>query len=99
MVYKTERVEARIAAVKAEAERIRQEAEKRLDERKSKVAARLEPASIIRADLIEKQDKLIAMLYDEPSASDDIKQLKAEIDRQRERLDHHPHVGHPLGKR
>ena len=33
VVYRTERVQARIAAVKAEAERIHQEAEKRLEER------------------------------------------------------------------
>lgn len=88
VVYKTERVQARIAAVKAEAERLQQEAERRLDERKGKIAARLEPASMIRADLIGKQDALISMLYDEKTANDDMKQLKAEIDRQKDRLDH-----------
>ena len=98
VVYKTERVQARIAAVKAEAERLQQEAERRLDERKGKIAARLEPASMIRADLIGKQDALISMLYDEKTANDDMKQLKAEIDRQKDRLDHHTLVKHPLGK-
>lgn len=98
VVYKTERVQARIAAVKAEAERLQQEAERRLDERKGKIAARLEPASMIRADLIGKQDALISMLYDENTANDDMKQLKAEIDRQKDRLDHHTLAKHPLGK-
>lgn len=98
VVYKTERVQARIAAVKAEAERLQQEAERRLDERKGKIAARLEPASMIRADLIGKQDALISMLYDEKTANDDMKQLKAEIDRQKDRLDHHTLARHPLGK-
>ena len=98
VVYKTERVQARIAAVKAEAERLQQEAERRLDERKGKIAARLEPASMIRADLIGKQDALISMLYDENTANDDMKQLKAEIDRQKDRLDHHTLARHPLGK-
>ena len=98
VVYKTERVQARIAAVKAEAERLQQEAERHLDERKGKIAARLEPASMIRADLIGKQDALISMLYDEKTANDDMKQLKAEIDRQKDRLDHHTLARHPLGK-
>ena len=98
VVYKTERVQARIAAVKAEAERLQQEAERRLDERKGKIAARLEPPSMIRADLIGKQDALISMLYDEKTANDDMKQLKAEIDRQKDRLDHHTLARHPLGK-
>lgn len=98
VVYKTERVQARIAAVKAEAERMQQEAERRFEERKNRVAERLEPASLIRVDLIEKQDALIAMLYDESSAGDDMKQLKAEIDRQKERLEHHGFIKRPHSK-
>ena len=99
VVYRTERVQARIAAVKAEAERMQQEAERRLEKQKIKVADRLEPAYLIRADLIGKQDDLIAMLYDEQSASDDMKQLKAEIDRQKARLESHTLVKLPRGKR
>jgi hypothetical protein len=57
-----------------------------------------EPVNLIRADLIEKQDKLIAILYDETSASGEIKQLKDEIDRQKDRLNHHNPVKHQLGK-
>ncbi len=97
VVYRTERVQARIAAVKAEAERMRREAEKRLDAQAEKFAASLEPVHLIRADLIGKQDALIAMLYDERSASDDMKKLKAEIDRQKSRLENHAFVRHPYG--
>ncbi len=89
VVYRTERVQARIAAVKAEAERMQQEAEKLFEERKDKVAASLEPAYMIRTDLIGKQDALIAMLYDERSASDDMKELMAQIERQKARLEKH----------
>ena len=99
VVYRTERVQARIAEVKAEAERMQQEAERRIEEQKAKVAYRLEPAYMIRADLMGKQDELIAMLYDEQSASDEMKKLKAEIDRQKGRLENHSFVKHPLGKR
>ena len=99
VVYRTERVQARIATVKAEAERMQREAEKRFEARKSRVAERLEPASLIRIDLIEKQDALIAMLYDESSADDAVKQLKAEIDRQKGRLEHHGFIKRPHGRR
>lgn len=97
VVYKTERVQARIAAVKAEAERMRQEAERRIDERAGKVMASLEPARMIRAELIGKQDALIGMLYDEKSATDEMKELKAEIDRQKNRLENHGFVRNPFG--
>ena len=53
------------------------------------MAARLEPAAMIRADLIEKQDALIGLLYDAQSASDEMKRRKSVIDRQKERLESH----------
>ena len=99
VVYKTNRVQERIAEVKAEAERMRQEAEKRYEERKERVAASLEPVSMIRAELIGKQDELIAMLYNDGQASDEMKKLKAEIDRQKERLENHAFVRNPYGRR
>ncbi len=99
VVYKTERVQARIAAVKAEAERIHREAERRLDAQAEKVAASLEPVHMIRANLIGKQDELIGMLYNEETASEDMKKLKAEIDRQKSRLENHAFVLHPYGRR
>ena len=99
VVYRTERVQERFAAVKAEAERVRQEAERRLDARAEKVAASLEPVHMIRADLIGKQDALIGMLYDENSASDEMKELKAKIDRQKKRLENHAFVRRPYGNK
>lgn len=99
VVYRTERVQARIAAVKAETERLRQEAEKRLEMGAEKVAAGLEPVYMIRGELIGKQDELIAMLYNEQTASSEMKALKADIDRQKERLENHILVKRPYGKR
>ena len=99
VVYRTERVQTRIAAVKAEAERMQQEAERRLEAQKNKVVDRLEPAYLIRADLIGKQDALIALIYDEQSATDDMRQLKAQIDRQKHRLESHTLVKLPRGRR
>ena len=89
VVYRTDRVQARIAAIKAEAERLQHEAERRIEAQKDRVAEKLEPASLIRADLIKKQDTLIAMLYDEADSNDDMRKLKAEIDRQKHRLETH----------
>ena len=98
VIYKTERVQARLAAVKAEAERIHMEAEKRLEAGAEKVAASLEPVALIRADLIGAQNDLIALLYDEQTATDDMKKLKAEIDRLEERLESHAFVMYPTGR-
>ena len=98
VIYKTERVQARLAAVKAEAERIHMEAEKRLEAGAEKVAASLEPVALIRADLIRAQNDLIALLYDEQTATDDMKKLKAEIDRLEERLESHAFVMYPTGR-
>ena len=98
VVYRTDRVQKRIAAVNAEAARIRKEAEKHIDEKTGKVAASLEPVHMIRAELIGKQDELIELLYNEQTASDEIRNLKAEIDRQKERLENHALVRYPYGK-
>ncbi|MBE5807037.1 MAG: hypothetical protein E7317_01680 [Clostridiales bacterium] len=99
VVYRTERVQARMAAVKAEAERMRREAEKRLDAQAEKVAASLEPSYLIRTELIGKQEQLIGLLYDERSASDEMKQLKAEIDRQKGRLESRAIIKRPAARR
>ncbi len=99
VVYKTERVQARLAEIKAEAERLRQEAEKRRAERSEKIAAGLEPVYRIRAELIGKQDELISLLYNEHTADDTMKSLKAEIDRQKKRLESHAFVRIPYGKK
>ncbi len=67
--------------------RLRHEAEQKFEERKEQVAASLEPATMIKSTIISKQEELIGMLYDSETASSDMKALKAEIDREKERLD------------
>ena len=83
VIYTTNRINARIAAVKAEAERLRQEAEK-------KVMDTLEPSGMIKNTIISKQSELISRCYDEKTADDDMIQLKAEIDAEKERLSSRP---------
>ena len=98
VVYKTERVQARLAAVKAESERMRMEAERRFEAGKEKVTASLEPVHLIRAELIGKQDELIQMLYDDQAATSEMRKLKEEIEKQKQRLESHAFVRHPYGK-
>ncbi len=90
VIYRTEHVNARIAAVKAETERLRKEAEQRMAERKEIIADRLEPATLVKSDIISRQDALIDMLYDDRTASEEMKALKADIDREKERLEDRP---------
>ncbi len=87
VIFRTERINARLAEVKAETERLRREAEQILEERKGQVAASLEPATMIKSTIIGKQDALIDMLYDGDSASAEMKALKSDIDREKERLE------------
>ena len=86
VIYRTERINARLAEVKAETERLRREAEQRIEESREAVADRLEPATLIKSRIIGKQDALIGMLYDEQTASEKMQTLKADIDREKERL-------------
>ena len=90
VIYRTERINARLAKVKAETERLRREAEQRIEESREAVADRLEPATLIKSGIIGKQDALIGMLYDERTASKEMKALKAEIEREKERLEERP---------
>ena len=90
VIYRTERINARLAEVKAETERLRREAEQRLEERREQVAASLEPSTLIKSTIIGKQEELIDLLYDSETASSEMRALKAEIDREKERLDERP---------
>ena len=85
VIYRTERINARLEAVKAETERLRREAEKRIE-------ANMEPATLIKNTIIAKQDELIGLLYDESQANEQMKALQNEITREKERLDYHPMV-------
>ena len=86
VIYKTERIQARLNAVKAETERLRKEATRRLESGREQVRATLNPAASLRADLMEKQEALIALLYHEDTATEEMKTLKQGIDRDREKL-------------
>ena len=83
VVYRTERINARLAAIKAETERIRREAEER-------ITARMEPTAMIKNAIIEKQDALIGMLYDETTATEEMKRVKREIEGEQKRLQSRP---------
>ncbi len=90
VIYRTERINARIAEVKAETERLRREAEQQLEERREAVVDKLEPAALIKSKIIRRQDELIGMLYNEKTASDEMKAMKSDIDREKERLEERP---------
>ena len=98
VIYRTERVAARMEAIRLESERLRREAERRaadvgqrLEEGREQIAARLEPTAMLKSGLIEKQTELIGLLYDEGSATDEMRTLKREIDTDLARLqDRHP---------
>ena len=99
VIYRTERINARLAEVKAETERLRREAEQRIEARREAVSDALEPAALIKNELIRKQDALIGMLYDEQTATDEAKAIKADIEREKERLEERPLGRIALGRR
>ena len=86
VVYKTERIAARMEAVRAESERLRRQAEQRLGDAKEQLARDLEPTASIKSGLIRKQERLIDRLYDESSADEESRSLKREIDGELRRL-------------
>ena len=100
VIYRTERIARRMEAIKAESERLRREAEQRLDavnqkleqgrekleQGREQLAATLEPSGSIRNTILQRQDELIDLLYDETTATDDMKRLKRDIDREKDRL-------------
>ena len=93
VIYRTERVAAHMEAIRLESERLRREAERRaadmeqrLEAGREQLAARLEPTAMLKSGVIEKQTELIGLLYDEGSASDEMRTLKREIDADLARL-------------
>ena len=107
VIYRTERIARRMEAIKAESERLRREAEQRLDavnqkleqgrekleQGREQLAATLEPSGSIRNTILQRQDELIGLLYDETTATDDMKRLKRDIDREKDRLRARPGRG------
>ncbi len=79
VIYRTDRVKERIKAIREETERLRKEAE-----------LLAEPTAFVKNGLIEKQERLIAMLYDEHAADQAQRELKAAIDADKKRLGSRP---------
>ena len=80
VIYRTERIAARMEAIKAETERLRTEAERRAAEMKEELSMNLEPTARVKNTIIEKQEALIDLLYREDTASDEMKALKHEVE-------------------
>ncbi len=80
VIYRTERITARLEAIKAETERLRKEAELRVAEVKHEAEVNLEPTAKLKNTIIEKQEMLIDLLYKENTASDEIRALKREVE-------------------
>ena len=90
VIYRTERIKSRLDAVREESDRILAEAEKQLSDQKQKIISRAEPSTLVRISIMDKQERLIAMLYDEASATPEMREIKKEIDRDRLRLESRP---------
>ena len=90
VIYRTERIKSRLDAIREETDRIRAEAERQLSDQKQKIISRAEPSMLIRISIMDKQERLIAMLYDEASATPEMREMKKEIDRDRHRLESRP---------
>ena len=80
VIYRTEKVQKRMEAIKAETERLREEAELRLSEVNKQLAVNLEPTSMIKSSVIQKQEELIGLLYQEETASEEQRELKRQIE-------------------
>ena len=86
VTYRTERISARIAGIRAETEKLRAEAEQRFEARKEQLAASLEPTGAIKNTVICNQCDLIDLLYDDATATDEMRRIKKTIDADLERL-------------
>ncbi len=80
VIFKTERITARLEEIRTETEKLRLEAEMRVAEVKYEVRENLEPTASVKNTIIEKQDALIDLLYQEDTASEEMKELKQEVD-------------------
>ena len=83
VIYRTERIAARMEEIRAETERLRQEAEEHVAQMRQEVAENLEPTRSVKNEIIEKQDALIRLLYREEDASPEIRELKQEVESKR----------------
>ena len=82
VVYRTEKINARLDAIRKEAEKKLREAEMR----RAQLASSLEPSFMIRSTVMENQARLISLMYDESRATEEMRKLKHQIDKDQERL-------------
>ena len=80
VIFRTERIAARLEEIRTETERLRMEAEQRVAEVKHEVEMNLEPTIMVKNTIIEKQEALIDLLYQEDIASDEMRALKREVE-------------------
>lgn len=76
IVYRTERIKRRLENIRLETEKFIEQKEQDYKD----LSKRLETTHTIKNRIIDNQNQLISLLYDEISASDDMKKLKGEID-------------------
>lgn len=93
VIYRTEKIAAKMEQIRKETERLRRSVDERIekigaqiDQKKTEIADSIETSGSIRSRIIEKQNSLIDILYDENEASEDAKKLKKEIDDETVRL-------------
>lgn len=93
VIYKTEKIAKRLEDIKVESEKIRQEAEARIDyinkklgDSKEYIMESLESSGSIKNGIIQKQDELIILLSDGVTLSDEGKTLMKEIEEKKARL-------------
>jgi uncharacterized membrane protein len=85
--FRTDKIMARLKEIENETKRIREEVEKALDEERELIKNDMIPASLIKNEIIESQEKLIGLLEDENSSKDEILILKEEIENKKDILD------------
>lgn len=93
VIYRTDKVKARMKTLKEEAEKMVAELEQRshelqqrLEEEKEQLTAALEPSGRIKNEIIENQQRLIELLYDEKQATEEMEALRVLIEEKRKIL-------------
>ena len=87
VIYRTEKVMARMEEIRLETERFRADLNEQYEKGKEQLKENLEPTMFIKNTLIDKQNQLIEMIYDEATAPVTAKALMDEIEHERSRLE------------
>lgn len=99
VIYRTEKINARLEEIRIEMEHMRREAEERaarlnkmVEDGRAQLAFRLEPVDSIKNTVIDRQGELIELLYDESTSTAEMRELKHDIDVQKERIKSRPSI-------